>query len=311
MSRVDAPELFGRVAVLMGGTSAERPVSLKSGNAVLEALRRRGVDAQPIDAQADVLQRLAEGYDRVFIALHGRGGEDGVIQGALETMGLPYTGSGVLASSLAMDKLRTKALWRGFGLPTPEYVRLGADTDWDAAADELPMPVIVKPVHEGSSIGMSKVERRGDLAQAWKSAAQYDSEVIAERWITGSEYTVALLDGEPLPAIRLETPHSFYDYEAKYRSDSTRYHCPAGLTEAQEKTIGVLARDAFDALGCRGWGRIDFMQDEQGQFWLIEANTIPGMTDHSLMPMAARAAGVDFEQLVWRILETSLESENG
>lgn len=312
MSRVDGPELFGRVAILMGGTSAERPVSLKSGSAILDALRRQGVDAHGIDAQADVLQRLADGYDRVFIALHGRGGEDGVIQGALETMGLPYTGSGVLASSLAMDKLRTKALWSGFGLPTPEYTRLGAETDWNAVAEDLQMPVIVKPVHEGSSIGMSKVDHAADLARAWAAAAEYDSEVIAERWITGDEYTVALLDGQPLPAIRLETPHSFYDYEAKYRSDSTRYHCPAGLSEQQEQSIGALARDAFDALGCRGWGRIDFMRDGQGRFWLIEANTIPGMTDHSLMPMAARAAGLDFDQLVWRILETSLsETRHG
>jgi len=312
MSRIERPEQFGRVAVLMGGTSAERPVSLKSGAAVLEALRRRGVDAQGIDAGADVMERLAAGYDRVFIALHGRGGEDGVIQGALETLGLPYTGSGVLASSLAMDKLRTKALWRGFGLPTPEYLQLGPETDWRAAAGQLRLPLIVKPVHEGSSIGMSKVDDAGQLERAWRAAAEYDSEVIAERWITGEEYTVAVLNGEPLPAIRLETPHSFYDYEAKYQSETTRYHCPAGLSGEQERAIGRLAREAFDALGCRGWGRIDFMRDEQGRFWLIEANTIPGMTDHSLVPMAARAAGLDFDELVWRILEAAgMEAAHG
>lgn len=312
MQRIDRPERFGRVAVLMGGTSAERPVSLKSGGAVLEALLRRGVDAHAIDAGADVLERLAEGYDRVFIALHGRGGEDGVTQGALEALGLPYTGSGVLASALAMDKLRTKALWRGFGLPTPEYVQLRPDTDWEAVVAQLGLPVIVKPVHEGSSIGMTKVDRAEDLPQAWATASKYDSEIIAERWITGGEYTVALLDGEPLPAIRLETPREFYDYEAKYQSETTRYHCPAGLGEEQEQTIGELARQAFDALGCRGWGRIDFMRDGDGRFWLIEANTIPGMTDHSLVPMAARAAGLDFDELVWRILGTTLaEVGNG
>lgn len=310
MHRVEGPEQFGRVAVLMGGTSAERPVSLKSGSAVLEALRRRGVDAHGIDAGADVLERLGEGYDRVFIALHGRGGEDGVMQGALETLGLPYTGSGVLASALAMDKLRTKAVWRGFGLPTPEYVPLHADTDWDAVVAALGLPIIVKPVHEGSSIGMSKVDRADGLAAAWQAAGEYDSEVIAERWITGAEYTVALLGGEPLPPIRLETPHSFYDYEAKYQSETTRYHCPAGLSAEQEDAIGALARKAFAALGCRGWGRIDFMRDEEGRFWLIEANTIPGMTDHSLVPMAAGAAGIDFDELVWRILGTTLAEES-
>jgi len=310
--RTEDPGKFGRVAVLMGGTSAERAVSLKSGAAVLKALGDRGVQAEGIDAGHDVLERLSEGYDRVFIALHGRGGEDGVMQGALETMGLPYTGSGVLASSLAMDKLRTKALWRGFDLPTPEYVRLGADTDWNQIIDRLGLPLIVKPVHEGSSIGMAKVEKAEELEAAWRAAAGYDDEVIAERWITGGEYTVALLNGEPLPAIRLETPRTFYDYEAKYQSETTLYHCPAGLTAVEEQEIGQLAVSAFEALGCRGWGRIDVMRDREGRFWLIEANTIPGMTDHSLVPMAAKAAGIGFEELVWRILEDALwEAQDG
>lgn len=305
--RVTNPADFGRVAVLMGGNSAEREVSLKSGGAILEALKKRGVDAYGIDTRDNVFERLGEGFDRVFIALHGRGGEDGVMQGTLQLLGLPYTGSGVLASALGMDKLRTKRMWLGSELPTPEYAVLGPDTDLEGVVARLGLPLIVKPVHEGSSIGMSKVERAGNLAAARDVALGYDSEVIAERWITGKEYTVAVLSDEALPPIRLETPHAFYDYTAKYQSDSTRYHCPSGLSLEAEAELKSLALSAFRAIGAVGWGRIDVMQDAEGRFYLIEANTVPGMTDHSLVPMAAQAADIDFETLVWRVLESSFE----
>ncbi len=300
---------FGKVAVLMGGDSAEREVSLKSGAAVLAALQRGGVDAHGIDAGADVLDQLrAGGYDRAFIILHGRGGEDGVIQGALERIGLPYTGSGVLGSALGMDKHRTKALWRGLGLPTPESV-LMTDTSSLDAADALGYPLMIKPSREGSSIGMSKVESRAQLQQAWENACRYDARVLAERWIVGREYTAATLQGEALPLIRLETPHTFYDYDAKYFADTTRYHCPCGLPPAQEAVLRTLCLQAFEAVGASGWGRVDLMLDEQGQPWLIEVNTVPGMTDHSLVPMSARVAGIDFDELVLRILATSLERD--
>jgi len=298
---------FGKVAVLMGGLSAEREVSLKSGKAVYDALLRKGVDAHAIDAGKDILQVLAAGnFDRVFIALHGRGGEDGTLQGALDMLGLPYTGSGVLGSALSMDKLRAKLTWVGAGLPTPPFAVLKPNAKLDKVMEKLGLPLMVKPAHEGSSIGISKVSEAGQMATAWKAAAAYDSCVIVERYIEGAEYTAALLGGQALPLIRLETPHTFYDYEAKYSADSTRYFCPAGLSAAQEQTLQELAQRAFDALGCSGWGRVDFMCDAQGQPWLIECNTVPGMTDHSLVPMAAREAGIGFDELVWHILADSL-----
>lgn len=308
--RITDPATFGKVAVLMGGRSAERSVSLTSGAAVLKALVARGVDAHGVDTdQDDLMGELKRAcFDRAFVALHGRGGEDGVIQGALEVLGLPYTGSGVLGSALSMDKVRTKRVWQGAGLPTPAYALLRARADLDAAAS-LGFPLMIKPAREGSSIGMSKVERADDVEAAWLAAARYDREVLAERWIEGREYTAALLGTEALPLIRLETPRSFYDYEAKYQSESTRYLCPCGLDGEQERGYQQLALEAFEALGASGWGRIDFMVDSGGKPWLIEANTVPGMTDHSLVPMAARAAGIDFGQLVYRILQTAVAAD--
>ncbi|MDH5593965.1 MAG: D-alanine--D-alanine ligase [Gammaproteobacteria bacterium] len=300
-------EQFGKVAVLMGGLSAEREISLKSGSAVLAALQRRGVNAHGVDVGHDVLQQLADGnFDRVFNILHGRGGEDGTMQGALEIIGLPYTGSGVMASAISMDKLRTKQLWQGIGLPTPAFEVLTDNTDLDAVVKQLGLPLMIKPALEGSSIGMSKVEKKEQMTAAYQTAAEYDDCVLAEKWITGSEYTASILGQEALPLIKLETPREFYDYEAKYQSDTTRYLCPCGLDSDKEQEIQALAMSAFKALGCSGWGRVDFMCDETGQPWLIEANTIPGMTDHSLVPMAARTAGIDFDELVVRILQTSM-----
>lgn len=297
---------LGKVAVLLGGRAAEREVSLKSGAAVLAALARLGVEAEALDPDEEVLVKLrAGGFDRAFIILHGRGGEDGVIQGALETIGLPYTGSGVLGSALGMDKYRTKLVWEGRGLPTAASVMLRGEADLARAAD-LGFPLMVKPAHEGSSIGMARVEDPAALAAAWQAARAYDSEVLAERWIQGAEYTCAILGREALPLIRLETPHAFYDYDAKYRAESTRYHCPCGLPEAEERRLQDLALAAFDAAGAGGWGRVDLMVDMDGRPFLLEINTVPGMTDHSLVPMAARVAGLDFDALVLRILETSL-----
>jgi len=299
---------FGRVAVLMGGTSAERTVSLNGGQAVLDALLRRGVQARGIDVGADVLQQLATGgFDRAFIMLHGRGGEDGVIQGALELLGIPYTGSGVAASALAMDKYRCKLLWRALGLPTPPFALLREPADLEQAV-ALGFPQIIKPVHEGSSIGMAKVMDEPALVEAWEQAAEYDQDVMAESWIDGEEYTAAVLGAEALPLIRLQTPHLFYDYDAKYQADSTEYHCPAGLSEEQEQALRRLVLQAFRVVGARGWGRVDLFLDRRGNPFLIELNTVPGMTDHSLVPMAARQQGMDFDQLVWRILELSLET---
>lgn len=307
--RVDDPRAFGRVAVLMGGWSAEREVSLRSGRAVLEALGAQGVDAHGIDVEADVLTVLQRGqFDRVFNILHGRGGEDGVIQGALETLGLPYTGSGVLGSALAMDKRRTKLCWLGAGLPTPVFRLLESEDDCLAALETLKLPLIVKPSLEGSSIGMAKVELADELVPAWRLARRY-GEVIAERWIEGEEYTAGFVADQALPLIRLETPRQFYDYEAKYLSEDTRYHCPCGLDPDLESTLQALCQRAFNAIGGKGWGRVDFMLDEEGEPFLIEVNTVPGMTDHSLVPMAARVLGMDFRTLTWRILETSLETE--
>ena len=298
---------FGKVAVLMGGLSAEREVSLKSGTAVLAALKKEGVDAHGVDVGRDILAVLEAGkYDRVFIALHGRGGEDGTIQGALQTLGLPYTGSGVMASALAMDKLRTKLVWLGLGLPTPMFRVLDDATDLDEVVKALGLPLVVKPSHEGSSIGVTKVNTAAQLREAYTDAQKFDSEIIAETWIIGSEYTAAILGQEPLPLIRLETPHEFYDYDAKYVSDTTGYHIPSGLDPMIEKEMQKLALRAFNAVGTSGWGRVDFMCDADGKPWLIEVNTIPGLTDHSLVPMAAKAAGISFEQLMLTILQQSL-----
>jgi D-alanine-D-alanine ligase len=303
---VDAGK-FGRVAVMMGGISAEREVSLKSGHAVLQGLLARGVNAVGIDVGINPLDPLLNGhYDRVFNIMHGRGGEDGVLQGALEALGIPYTGSGVLASALSMDKLRTKLCWLGAGLPTPRWMLLESAADLDRCAAALGFPVIVKPSEEGSSIGMSRAESRVELETAWQQASQFNCRVFAETWITGKEYTAAVLGGQALPMIRLETPHVFYDYDAKYRAESTRYHCPCGLPAEREAQLQELVLKACECIGVEGWGRVDLLVDESGQPWLIEVNTVPGMTDHSLVPMAARAAGIDFDELVWRILESSL-----
>jgi D-alanine-D-alanine ligase len=294
---------FGKVAVLLGGKSAERAVSLKSGGMVLAALRSRGVDAHAFDPSAQGLDALlAQRFDRAFIVLHGRFGEDGTVQGILEWLGIPYTGSGVLASALAMDKLRTKLLWQSCGLPTPPHEVLRANTDFGEVAKRLGLPLMVKPVNEGSSIGMSKVREAGALEEAYALAVNYDRAVMAERFIEGTELTAAILGEEVLPLIRLETPREFYDYEAKYVSDDTRYIVPCGLPEEKERSLRQLCLDAFRAIGCRGWGRIDLMLDRAGDPYLLEVNTAPGMTDHSLVPMAARAVGLSYEDLCMRIL---------
>lgn len=310
-SAVD-PATFGRVAVLMGGWSAERPISLESGAAVLAALRSRGVDAHGIDVGRDVLARLgAERFDRAFIALHGRGGEDGVIQGALETLGIPYTGSGVLASALGMDKRRTKMLWQAAGLPTPAYRVLADEADLEDVAGSVGFPVMVKPVHEGSSIGMARADGPEALRLAWQAARAHDREVIAERWIVGQELTAAVVGRQVLPLIRLVTPRGFYDYEAKYHDAGTQYLCPCGLPAGEEVELARVALAAFDVLGAEGWGRVDLMLDAQRRPWLLEINTVPGMTSHSLVPMAARAAGIDFEELVVRILAGAAAPDRG
>jgi D-alanine-D-alanine ligase len=299
---------YGKVAVMMGGLSAERDISLESGQAVHVALTRAGIDAHVLDVQRDILKKLFDGrFDRVFIALHGRGGEDGQIQGALEILQIPYTGSGVLGSALAMDKSRTKNIWQSQGLPTPPFIELDKNTNWYAVAEKLGLPLMVKPVHEGSSFGASKVTQVDELEQAWKTANSFDDRVMAECWITGSEYTVPILNEQALPIIRLVTPREFYDYEAKYESNSTQYICPCGLDKNQESMLGDLALTAFAVLGASGWGRIDLIMDEQAQPWLIEANTIPGMTSHSLVPMAAKQAGMNFDELTIAILNTSMD----
>ncbi|MGE7990620.1 D-alanine--D-alanine ligase [Pseudomonas sp. NPDC089554] len=303
------PKAFGRVAVLYGGKSAEREVSLKSGAAVIEALTSSGVDVLPIDVGDDLLDTLQrETIDRAFIILHGRGGEDGSMQGLLECLGIPYTGSGILASALAMDKLRTKQVWKSLGIPTPHHAVLASEQDCLEAAKELGFPLIVKPAHEGSSIGMAKVNSAEELVAAWKDAARYDSQVLVEQWIHGPEFTIAVLRGQVLPPIALGTPHVFYDYDAKYIANDTQYRIPCGLSADKEQELIDLTARACDAVGIEGWGRLDVMQDEQGRFWLLEVNTAPGMTDHSLVPMAARAAGLDFQQLVLAILAASVET---
>jgi len=303
------PKAFGRVAVLFGGKSAERAVSLKSGAAVLESQQSAGVDAFGIDVGDDFLQRLtAEKIDRAFIVLHGRGGEDGSMQGLLECAGIPYTGSGVLASALAMDKLRTKRVWLSLGLPTPAHATLASEEDCHAAAAELGFPLFVKPAHEDSSIGMAKVADVDALIAAWKDASRYDSQVLVEQMIDGPEYTVAMLRGQVLPPIGLGTPHTFYDYDAKYLANDTQYRIPCGLSAGKEAELKALTARACEAVGTQGWARADVMQDTSELFWLLEVNTVPGMTDHSLVPMAARAAGLDFQQLVLAILADSVEA---
>ena len=304
------PRDFGKVAVLMGGWAAEREISLKSGNAVLAALKAAGVDAHGVDAGRDVIEVLTRGaYDRAFVILHGRGGEDGVVQAALELADIPYTGSGVLASALGMDKWRSKLLWQAAGLPVPDYVLLEADSDAEAVAARLGLPLFVKPVNEGSSIGVTKVKAAAELRAAFEAASRYDRLILAERYLGGGEYTVPILAGEALPVIRIVPATEFYDYEAKYFRDDTQYRCPCGLEPAQEQALQALALQAFRVLGGRDWGRIDILLDAQGNPYLLEANTIPGMTDHSLVPMAARVRGIDFQSLCLRILETSLERD--
>jgi len=295
-----------KVAVILGGKSAEREVSLKSGALVLAALRARGLDAHAFDPADQGIEALIAGrYEHAFIALHGRFGEDGTLQGALEWLGLRYTGSGVLGSALAMDKLRAKRLWMAESLPTPPFEVLDANSDFHAVAKRLGLPLMVKPVNEGSSLGMSKVRAAGELEEAYALAVNYDRAVIAERFVEGSELTAGILGDEALPLIKLETPRDFYDYQAKYVADDTRYLIPCGLPAARERQIQQLCLQAFSALGCSGWGRVDLMLDRAGDPWLLEVNTAPGMTDHSLVPMAARAAGLTYEDLCMRILEGS------
>ena len=294
---------LGKVAVLLGGRSAEREISLRSGAMILQALLARGVDAHAFDTGLRGLDELmAERFDRVFVALHGRFGEDGTVQGALELMGLPYTGSGVMASALAMDKWRTKLVWQSLGISTPAHALLDADSDWAGVVAELGLPIMVKPACEGSSIGISKVTSIEQLQGAYAAAARHDSVVLAERFIEGEEFTAAILGEEALPLIRLETPRVFYDYEAKYHANDTRYLIPCGLSVERERTLQALALSAFRAVGAQAWGRVDLMVDKTGQAYCLEVNTVPGMTDHSLVPMAARAAGIAFDQLVLRIL---------
>jgi D-alanine-D-alanine ligase len=303
------PRDFGCVAVIFGGASAEREISLMSGQAVLAALRDQGVDAHPVDPRDDGIETLVNGrFARACIMLHGRGGEDGTIQGLLESIGMPYTGSGVLGSALSMDKLRTKQVWQTLALPTPAYTEIADVVALGEFVGEIGFPVAVKPAREGSSIGVTHLTSRASIDAAYRAARERDDSVVAERWITGGEYFCSILDGEALPIVRMETPHDFYDYDAKYFSDDTRYFCPSGLAAANEREFGALCVRAFEAFGGSGWGRMDFILDGDGAPWLIEGNTIPGMTGHSLVPMAARAAGIDFGELCWRILRTSFDA---
>ena len=301
---------FGKVAVLLGGKSAEREVSLESGQAVLEALLRSGVNAEAFDPQGRSVTELVD-YDRAFIVLHGRGGEDGQIQGALEWLNVPYTGTGVQGSAIGMDKVKTKQIWQGSDLPTAPYRIISKDSDLTEVIESLGLPLIIKPVHEGSSVGMSKVEKAEDLAAAIEKATVHDAVVMAEKWITGREYTISFLNGLPLPVIRLQPPAdvAFYDYEAKYNRNDVEYGIPCGLSESQEKNLQELCLRAFQAVGASGWGRIDAMLDEQGHFWLLEVNTVPGMTSHSLVPKAAKAVGYSFDELCVAILAQTLTEQ--
>ena len=306
-SRILNPERYGKVAVLMGGTSSEREISLMSGAGVLGALQSRGVDAHKFDPAENPLQALRdEGFDRVFLILHGPFGEDGTVQGALEVLGIPYTGCGVMASAIGMDKLRTKLVWKALDLPIPDFVVLHADSDWNAVIERLGLPLFVKPACEGSSVGVIKVKSRDDLIAAYARASQYDDVVLAEQFIGGGEYTAAVLDGEVLPAIKIEPATEFYDFDAKYFRDDTVYRCPCGLSAEVEAQVAAYVKRAFWAIGGRSWGRVDFLMDEAGRPYLLEVNTAPGMTSHSLFPMAARQRGLSYEDLVLRILDTTL-----
>lgn len=313
MSRVIDASAFGKVAVLMGGWSSERQVAIWSGEAVLAALQARGVDAHAVDLTPERLFELkAEGFDRAFNVLHGTGGEDGTVQAVLDLLALPYTGSGVLACALAMDKLRTKRIWKSEGLPTPDWLVLRSNEAALNAGLKLGFPYFVKPAAEGSSVGISKVKFATSAVSAYRRAAGEYGErprvVLAERMVSGGEYTCSILDGQALPIIRIEPDGEFYDYNAKYISNNTRYHCPSGLADALETRIRAMCLEAFELLGASGWGRVDFLLDEHGEPWLLEANLVPGMTSHSLVPMAARAVGLSFEDLCWRILQTTLTS---
>jgi D-alanine-D-alanine ligase len=303
-------EDFGRVAVMLGGFSSEREVSLDTGNAVLAALLNRGVDAQAWDpAEQAISEFAAAGFDRVWIALHGPGGEDGALQGLLQWLGIPYTGSGVMASAIAMDKVRSKHLFRAAGIPTPDYAVIATREEAAVAAENLGFPLIIKPSGQGSSVGMSKLFERAELNKAVDEALRYGETALLETCITGDEFTVAILQGEALPTIRIETPRVFYDYRAKYESDRTEYICPGTDDQSDEARYAELALAAFAELGCSGWGRVDFMTGSDGQPLCLEVNTVPGMTSHSLVPMAARQSGIDFDELCWRILETSFVAE--
>ncbi len=295
---------FEKVAVFMGGWSAEREVSLNSGQAVFEALRNQGINVTAIDVDRNICQQLQKGeFSHVFNMLHGRGGEDGVIQGFLDVLEIPYTGSGVLGSALAMDKFRCKQLWQGMDLPTPDFMRLENAQDCEAALKKLGLPMMIKPALEGSSIGISKVNTEEEIIPAWKKAQDCGGVIIAEKFIQGKEYTAAILGEQVLPMIRLETENEFYDYQAKYVSNDTKYICPCGLDESAELELAKLMIKSFKAVMGEGWGRVDFMLDENQSPWLIEVNTVPGMTDHSLVPMAAKQAGISFEELVLKILQ--------
>jgi D-alanine-D-alanine ligase len=309
--RAAAAAEFGKVAVLLGGDSTEREISLLSGNAVLAALRRRGVNALAFDPQSRPVQDLAsEGFDRVWIALHGPGGEDGLMQGALEWLGVPYTGSGVLASALTMDKLKTKRVVVGAGYAAPEYAVLSSPDDLPRALARVGLPLMVKPASQGSSVGITKVKTAAELPRAYAEARAIDPIVFAESFVTGDEYTVGVLHDSALPSIRIQPATEFYDYQAKYFRNDTQYHCPSGLDAKAEAELQAAALAAFRVTDCAGWGRVDFMRDRAtDKFYFIEINTTPGMTDHSLVPMAARQSGIDFEELVWRVLETSFLRE--
>ena len=302
---------FGKVAVLLGGDSAEREVSLKSGNAVLNALLRQGVDAHAIDPKIDDISQIkALGFDRAFIVLHGRGGEDGTIQGFLETLGIPFTGSDVSSSAIGMDKAKTKQIWQSCQLPTASYQIIIKENFEPSSAtdilDKLSGAVMVKPVHEGSSIGMAKAENAGQLIVALEEAFKFDNKVLLESWITGDEFTVSMLNGKALPAISMKTNNQFYDYQAKYQSTETQYLCPCGLSDNELTELNQLAEEAFETIGCSGWGRVDFMRDNEKNWFLLEVNTVPGMTETSLVPKAAKQAGISFDQLVLDILEQTL-----
>ncbi len=306
-SRIGDAAEFGRVAVLLGGNSAEREVSLASGGAVLKALQSRAVDAHPVDPRDGLGEVLAGAYDRVFIALHGRGGEDGTLQGALETAGVPYTGSGVLGSALSMDKQRTKLVWQASGVPTPAFRMMTAAEQATPIIEDLGLPLSVKPAHEGSSLGLTRVEHGQHLVEAWRTAARLDGDVIVEPWVEGEEYTCSMLCGEMLPIIHVKPAHAYYDYDAKYADDAgTDYLIPCGLERDVERALQHLCQRAFESVGVTGWGRVDLIMDIDGTPWFLDINTCPGMTGHSLVPMAANAVGIDFAELCWRVLETSV-----